>query len=497
MKRLSIAVAGGGLGGLAAAARLAAAGHAVELFEAAPTLGGKAGEIREAGYRFDTGPSLVTMPFVIRDLFAACGASMEKVLDLRPLSVLTRYWWSDGTRLDASADPAALDDAAHRILGERRGAVLAWLKQAAEVWDLSADLFLFHAFGDPRAIFTPRNLGRLFRMKALDPFRTLHQAHTAAFTDPRVVQLFDRFATYNGSDPRQTPATLKIIAHVEMALGGFVFGGGMRALADQIAALAIQKGAVLHTGVKVEAFLTEGLRVTGLRVHGQERFFDAVVSNLDAATTWRLTDHPKALPHAERLESFEPSTSALTFFWGVPAGLAPLSLHNILFSKDYDAEFDDLFHKKIYPLDPTIYIYVSRHNDPQDAPEGFENWFVMVNAPVWRGGASDPQEGVAAVRSAILRRLKDQFQVDLEGRIVFEKVQTPRDLAERTGSPGGSIYGISSNDRRAAFLRQPNRARPLRSLYFAGGSAHPGGGVPLVLLSADIAVRALRQDLER
>jgi phytoene desaturase len=316
------------------------------------------------------------------------------------------------------------------------------------------------------------------------------------FRDERMVQFFDRYATYNGSNPYRTPGTLAIIPHVEYDLGAVAADEGIYSIPTAIARLAEEGGVRFHYGVRVERILVDSSRrVTGIVAATERLSFDAVVSNVDVVASYeRLLDDPDA-PLAKRYRRLEPSSSGLVFYFGMDESFPELSLHNIFFSGDYRAEFADIFERRRCPVDPTVYVNITSKTTPADAPAGGENWFVLVNAPYdagqsWAGEAE-------RTRKAVLERLSSALGRDVERHIGVESSMNPGEIAERTGSRFGSLYGISSNSRLAAFLRHPNRSSRHRGLYFCGGSVHPGGGMPLVVLSGKIASQLLQKDIER
>lgn len=486
----SIGIIGAGFGGLSAAIHLAARGRRVTVYERQQAAGGKAAEVARDGFRFDTGPSLLTMPFVLEQLYEAAGARADERVDLVPVDPICRYFYPDGTVLDASADEDAFRRAVAAVAPGDADAVTPFLDYSQRIYELTSDIFLFNSLGDLKALLRARNLPTLLRLPQIDPFRTVHEGVSAHFSDPRIVQLFDRYATYNGSDPWQAPATLNIIPYVEYRLGGYYVRGGMYALVRSLAALAERLGVDIRYGADVERIESAGGRVRGLTVDGGFEAHDAVVSNADAVYTMtRLVEGEER--RKERYRRLEPSCSGLVFLWGVRGVEHALAHHNIFFNEEYRSEFDDIFRRLRSPQDPTVYVSITARSDPEHAPAGYENWFVLVNMPYLTEENRDVD--VDGVREAVLRRLRESG-VDLDGRIVQETVITPRDLEERHNSNRGSIYGISSNSRNAAFLRPQNRVRSMGGLYLAGGAAHPGGGVPLVLLSGKLAARAVMED---
>ncbi len=483
-----VVVVGAGVGGLAAAARLAALGHDVTVCEAQQEVGGKLGLLERDGFRFDTGPSLVTMPSVFRDLFADTGGWPEG-LELTPLDPLARYTFADGTRLDASSDLdvhcARLDAA----LGEGAGDDWrAFTARAARVWEASRGPFLESALAGPStiarlALTRPRDIA------AIAPGTSLRALGRRTLRDPRLRTYLDRYATYTGSDPRHAPAALAAVPYVEQSQGGWYVRGGLRRLGEAVHDRALERGARVRAGARVARIELEGRRVAGVLLEDGGRLpADVVVANADASVVYRtLVRAPGA---ARRLARATPSLSGFVLLLGVRGRTPGLAHHNVLFPADYDAEFDAVFGSPASPVaDPTL--YVSAPDDPAVRPDGCEGWFVLVNAPrhadgpPGRGTVDWRAPGLADAYADSLLELLAARGLPVGDRLLFREVLSPADLEQRTGALGGAIYGTSSNGARAAFLRPANRS-PVPGLFLVGGSAHPGGGLPLVTLSAQI-----------
>ena len=485
-----VVVVGAGVGGLAASARLAALGHQVTVCEASEQVGGKLGLHERDGFRFDTGPSLLTMPHVFRDLFEATGG-WPADLSLTPLEPLARYRWADGTRLDASSD---LDEHCARLdaaLGSGAGDDWrAFTARAQRIWDASRGPFLESALSGPGA------LGRLALrqpgdLAALGPGRSLRSLGRRYLRDPRLRTYLDRYATYTGSDPRRAPAALTAVPYVEQAYGGWYVPGGLRRLGEAVHDRAVECGATVRLGTRVARIERSGGRISGVRLaDGSALPADLVVANADASTVYGLlVDSPAA---ARRLARATPSLSGFVVLLAVRGSTPGLAHHNVLFPADYDAEFDAVFGAPARPVeDPTL--YVSAPDDPAVRPPGCEAWFVLVNAPRHRAAADGDATGAVDWRApgradAYAEHLLDLLAargLPVRDRVLWREVITPADLEERTGAVGGAIYGTSSNGATAAFLRPANRS-PVRGLFLVGGSSHPGGGLPLVTLSAQI-----------
>jgi phytoene desaturase len=496
------AVVGAGIGGLSAAAQLAHAGWEVDLYEAQSYAGGKAGSRTVGDYRFDTGPSLFTMPWVFRDYFSSLGLNMEKYLRPIPLEPICNYFYTDGTRLSAYQDEARFGQEIEAHTASRSEELSAYLQAGRKLWNRAGKLFLFNSLHEAATYLNPRAWPSMLSLPAIDAFRSLHDANQAFFRDPHLVQLFDRYATYNGSDPYKTPATMRIVPHVEYQWGGYMVEGGIVSIPRALEAAAREMGVRIHLNSPVERILLDSQgnpqgagQVRGIRVHGTDVAYPVVVSNADVLSTYRkLLGTPDA-PEAKRYERLEPSSSALVFLWGVGAQFPELSTNNIFFSSDYRKEFRNIFEEHTIPEEPTIYVNITSKCNPQDAPNTpgrrGENWFVLVNTPPHRG--QDWDALARLVKERVLSRLSRELGRDIRPLIEAEGVITPQDIERDTGSTYGSLYGIASNERFAAFLRHPNRSRRIRGLYFTGGSAHPGGGMPLALLSGTIAAQlALR-----
>lgn len=479
----STAVIGAGLGGLSAAIRLARLGHRVQVFEKNTTAGGKMNRRRSGGYTFDTGPSLLTMPFVVDELFSLAGFRREDFFTIEPIDPLCRYFFSDGTVLDAHADTERMAGALHDVSPHDARAYRRFLAYTQRIYEAAADVFLFTPMHEWQRLLRPRYLPALLRLHRLDTLRTVHESVSRYFSDPRIIQLFDRYATYNGSDPFSAPATLNIIPYVEYGLGGYYIRGGMYRLVEALTEVAGRLGVELHTGVHVERILHDNGRVSGLRADGTDIPVRNVVCNADVVTAHcTLLDDS---PARQKLSMLEPSLSGLVFLWSVQRRHERLAHHNIFFSENYEQEFRQIFREHSAPDDPTVYVAITSKTDPEHAPDGCENWFVLLNMP-YLTGEQDWPGIVQRMRAAVLEKLR-AHGIDLAGCIAEEQVCTPEDFYSLYGSNQGSIYGISSNSRFTAFRRPPNRSRELQGLYFAGGSTHPGGGIPLVLLSGRMA----------
>jgi phytoene desaturase len=475
-----VVVVGAGLGGLAAAVRLSKYGLKVTVFEKNATPGGKMNESRLGNFRFDTGPSLLTMPFVIDDLFSFISKKRNEYLQFVPIDPICRYFFSDNTIFDAFSDREKMHAELHKLAPQEIAAYDKFLDYTQELYKFAAEIFLFTPIHELKKIIKFRFLPSLFKLHRLDPLRTVHQRLNSTFNETKLIQVFDRYTTYNGSDPFQAPATLNIIAHVEYNMGSYYIRGGMYQLVRVMEKLCQELNIEIHYKSPVQQIVYGNKRITGINVNGTTIPADYIVCNADVIHTFNhlITGFTKRKAQLNRLE---PSLSGLVFLWSVKGIHEQLGHHNIFFSNDYHKEFKQLFQELRPPDDPTVYVCISSRRDAQQAPENSENWFVLINMPYLSAG-QDWQAHVKQQRAVTLARLK-RHDIFLQGKIEAEQVFTPENFLSLYGANRGSIYGISSNHRMSAFLRPANRSRELQGLYFVGGSTHPGGGIPLVLLS--------------
>lgn len=479
-------IVGAGLAGLSAAAALAARGEAVTVFEAAAAPGGKAGCSVREGFTFDTGPSLLTMTATFDALYALCGEERKEHLEFIPLDPIGTLFWDDGTRLDYGSDAGRFGSGLETVLHEKGESLARYLTRTRRLWNTAAPLFLENALHEPSVWFSPVARKALAGLPWLAPFTPMHRLHSRYFRTGKGRQLFDRLATYNGSDPYRCPATLAIIAHAEFGLGGYAVRGGIRAIPRELEALAARHGARFRYNARVKRILTGKNRVTGVELEsGEQLAAGRVICNADAKTAYEtlLPGHERD-PLARRYRRLEPSSSGLVFLWGMGASFPELRVNNVFFSADYRKDFRAAFGELRCPDDPTVYVNITGKTDPEDAPPGCENWFVLVNAP--RDAGQDWAAETDRIRAAVTGKLSRLLGREIAPLIRTEEVLTPADIQNRTGSAHGSLYGIASNTALAAFLRHPNRHPRIRGLWFTGGSVHPGGGMPLAVRSGMI-----------
>ena len=491
MRRDPVVVIGAGLGGLSAAIHLAAAGRQVLVLEQNPAVGGKMGEVRHGGYRWDTGPSLITMQDVFVDLFRTAGRRLEDYLDLRPLDPAVRYFFASGQTLETGRDLERVLAQIRQIEPADVDGFQAFLAYAARLYRVTAPVFIYNR---PPGLHSLRQAAPLDLLR-LDGLRTMSQAINRYVRSPELRQMLGIFATYAGASPYRAPATLNVIAHVELSQGLWYPAGGVYQIARAYQRLAQDLGVEIRTGAAVSAIELNGSQVSGVALaDGETLPASAVVANLDAGLVYeRLL--PGFASGQARLKSWgrrELSCSAYVMLLGVRGQHPELGHHNTFFSADYRREFQEIFELERPPNQPTIYLAITSKATPADAPPDCENWFIQINVPAL-GQGWDWSTQAQAYGDRVLELLA-QRGLDVREQVEYRRDLTPLDLERLTGARRGALYGFSSNDRWAAFRRPGNRAPGLRGLYFAGGSAHPGGGVPMVTLSGRTAASLLMED---
>lgn len=524
-----IIIVGAGIGGLSAAIRLAVQGHAVHMLERQPQIGGKLNQMAMHGFTFDTGPSLITMPFVLEELFQSAQRRLEDYVTLMPLDTAGRYFFRDGLTLNAwrdhdrlveefsrfnAQDGTALQHfityveriyaAVNPLLSRRLGSRLHVIKTFARY------IFRGHAkqannASTVPAVLAPSSRNPFVRFKAvlaaLSPM-TLDECVQNFFHDEHLHRFFNRYATYTGSSPYQIGSVYSTLPYLELACGNWYVCGGMYTLVQALGKLAQELGVCIETDCNVQRILVEHGTVRGVVLDdGRVLRSDVVIANSDVITTHRELLSPFVVSRRQlrRLKKLEPSCSGFVLLLGVDKQYPQLAHSNIFFSNDSPAEFDDLFTRHIPLLNPTISLCASSRTDATQAPPGHENLVVQVNAPSLTE-KSNWHRDAAPYRDHILELLASYPQAGLEDireHIVCEAMITPEDFRRLYGASAGSIYGLSSNRRIAPFSRPVNRSPRIRNLYFVGGSTHPGGGVPLVTLSGKIVADMIGENITK
>ncbi len=489
LKNKTAIVIGAGIAGLAVAIRLRKMNYDVLVFETNDTAGGKASEYQWQQFRFDCGPSLFTLPALVDELWTLCHKNPRSYFEYETLKIVTKYFYENNLTIDSYSSPQLFAQEVKKKLYIEERIVLNFLSQQEKTYNKIAPVFLENAIHQWGKIFRWKMFFPMLHLMQFKFLKSLNSINQNYFKHPALVRLFNRYGTYNGSNPYKMPSLFNIISHLEHNVGAYLPSNGIHAIPKAMHQLAVEEGVQFLFQQRVETIIQSNKNATAVFANGQTYSADVVVSNMDVQLTYE-----KLLPNFPAPKKYlnnEISTSALIFQWAVGLSSPSLEVHNILFAEDYQQEFESLFTKKKYYHDPSIYIYISSKIVANDAPTGKENWFVMINAPHLT--KPDSPIDTAAMRTIVLNKIQQRLDIDLAKYIEHEHVIEPADIASNTNSYLGSLYGASSNSLMSAFWRHPNFS-PIKNLYFCGGTVHPGGGIPLCLLSAKITAGLIEEN---
>jgi phytoene desaturase len=489
MSHKKAVIIGSGVAGLATAIRLAVQGFSVSVYEKNSYPGGKLSAFKIDNFHFDAGPSLFTQPQNIEELFTLADEPIENYFTYCKLDIACKYFYENGKIINAYSNANLFASELLEKVNEPKENVKNYLSRSEKLYNNIASIFLNHSLHKRRTWFHLRTIKGLFAIKFPYLFKSLG-AYNKQFVAKETQQIFNRFATYNGSNPYKAPAMLSLIPHLEQTEGAYYPKGGMINITNALYNLAIQKGVKFIFNAAVQKIICPENKAAGIVVNNENIFADVVISNSDIYFTHKhLLGNDKK---ANKVLKQERSSSALAFYWGINKKFSELELHNILFTNDYPTEFTHIFKlKKIYD-DPTIYINITSKQESTLAPSNCENWFVMINVP------SDTNYDAAVLKEIakkyIVQKINRLLNTDIEQHIIAEEILHPQTIECNTRSYLGSLYGTSSNSKKAAFLRHPNFTSHIKNLYCCGGSVHPGGGIPLCLKSAKIVSDLIKHD---
>ncbi len=475
-------VIGSGIAGISAAIRLKHKGYQVDVYESNSYPGGKLSAFQIGKYRFDAGPSLFTMPHFVDELFQLFGENPRDFFSYKRKEIACEYFWIDGMRITAHADKKKFLQEIEKKLNVPAEQLDNYLNKAKKKYDLTVSLFLEKSLHRVATFLQKDTLKAIANLSLFELNKSLDDVNKQQLKNPYLIQLYNRYATYNGSSPFQTPGIMTLVQHLESFYGTFVPEGGMEQISQSLYRLAKRQGVQFYFNTKVDEILVENKKATHVRIGKDHLPADIIVSNMDIFPTYKKLlpkqQFPKKTLHQER------SSSAVIFYWGIKKSFPQLNLHNIIFSADYRKEFEAIFKSRGLYEDPTVYINITSKDVPGDAPTGCENWFVMINTAADYG--QDWDQFVTQLRKVVIAKIENVLSESFEDLIEVEEILTPPLIQAKTESHLGALYGSSSNNRMAAFWRHPNFSRKIKNLYFCGGSVHPGGGIPLCLLSAKI-----------
>jgi phytoene desaturase len=491
-----ISVVGAGIGGMSAAARLAKQGHQVTVFENSDQSGGKCRTEWFGDYAFDTGPSLLTLPAVFRDLFLKTGKRIEHVLEISPVDPAFNYNFADGSKVTF---PNLSNPKTYLEIEKSFGisASNSWrqiIERSEKMWEASRDSFIESELTSIWPLLLRRNL--INQINQISPFTSLRSLSEKLNLDPHLKMIIDRYATYTGSDPRSAPAVLLTIAFVESTFGAWHIKGGIGQLSVALEQRCRDLGVDFQFKSLVTKILVERNKVEGIVLSdGKVVKSDLVISNSDAEYTFNsLIGNEVSSARGERrkLKSATKSLAGFSLLLGLDNKKSkPVDVkhHNVYFPENYDLEFDQIFTQKVPVTDPTIYLCAPKDSSMVKGADK-EAWFVLVNAPRHEPESGwDWKDGGQEYAQKIISKM-DDLSLNVTNRLDFMEYRTPADLENYAMAPGGSIYGTSSNSPVSAFLRARNRSK-VKGLFCVGGSAHPGGGLPLVGISAEIVAKAI------
>ncbi len=481
-------VIGAGVSGIASAIRMRNKGYKVTLFEANHFAGGKLSSETNKGYRFDMGPSVFTMPQYVDELFELSGKNPREFFNYEQLNPVYRYFFEDGSVLNSFHDKEHYSSEMASKTADSKETIINYLNKTEVIYNLTAEVFLHNSLHKVKNYFTKAVAKGFLNFGKIGAFDTMNGANEKAFKDKKIIQIFNRYSTYNGSSPYLSPATLNVIPYVEIIKGAYYPIGGMYSITSSLINLAKDIGVEIHFSTPVREIIIENKKAIGVRTDAGIFKFDVVISNMDVYNSYQ-----KLMPNVKKPTKTlnQPkSSSGIIFYWGIKHNFKQLGLHNILFSENYREEFDTIFSKKSIHHDPTIYVNITSKHTPTDAPEGCENWFTFINVP--NNSGQDWDKLIAEARENIIKKVNRILKTDIRPLIECEMVFDPRVIEKRTSSAFGAIYGNSSNNKFAAFLRHANFSKEIKNLYFCGGSVHPGPSIPLCLLSPQITTSLVK-----
>ena len=477
-----VIIIGSGIAGLAVSIRLKSKGYSVEVYEKNKNVGGKLSDFYIDKFRHDFGPKLFTMPNLIEDIFENAGVNTDKYFKYDKLEIACKYFWDDGQIFNAYSDSQKFINEVHKNFNKHENKVEEYIFNSKKKFNLVKKIFLEKSLHKISTYLSLDSLKAILNFLQLNIFISLNSLNRRYFKDEKLIQLFNRFATYNGSSPYLTSGIMSIIQHLEHDLGVFMPRKGISDISYSLYNLAIDLGVKFHFNSEIDNIIIKNKSAVGVSINKINHKADIIISNMDINLTYdRLL---KGYKKPFFIKNYQPSSSAVVFYWNMNKSFSNINVHNIIFSRDQKKEFDYIFNKKSIYDDPTVYICSTSKIVKEDAPIGSENWFILINSPFDSG--QDWKKIKKTLRDNIIKKINSTLKVDIESNIVGEKILTPIEIEIETLSKFGALYGSSSNSLQSAFIRHPNFSKNINNLYFCGGSVHPGGGIPLCLNSAKI-----------
>jgi phytoene desaturase len=480
MKRC--AVIGSGISGIASALHARSKGYRVTVFERNARPGGKISDWCKDGFRFDLGPSVFTLPELIDELFLLFDKNPRDYFSYTRLDPSFRYFFEDGSHITAHADLRKYGQEIEEKTKDSAEQLNRYLVDVARIYDITNEVFIEQSLHIPSNFLKRKVASGVWRFRHIHAFHSMDKGNKRFFKDPRLVQIFNYYATYVGSNPLIAPATMNVIQHLEINRGTYMCDTGMYGIVDALYRLACDVGVEFVFETTVDRIHVDRGLATGIEV-GLEHFpFDCVISNMDIHHTYRQllpeTKPPYLVLNQPR------SNSVVVLNWAMNKSFPELPVHSIFFSQDEPAEYNAISNQKTVSNDPSVYVYISSKQVQGDAPKGCENWFLLITVPHDEG---QDWEGISErINVHCKTKISRMLGEDVTEHILFERQLNPKDIEELYFAYKGAVFGNSSNGMFAAFLRHPNFRRKIRNLYFAGGTVHPGAGIPMCMNSAKI-----------
>lgn len=481
------AVIGSGISGIASALHARHKGYAVTVFERNIRPGGKISEWRKAGFRFDLGPSVFTMPELIDELFVLFDKDPRDYFSYSRLDPSFRYFFEDGSHITAHADLHQYGQEIERKTCDSASQLNDYLVDVARIYDITNEVFIEQSLHIPKNFMKRKVASGVLRFRHIHAFHSMNKGNKKFFKDPRLVQIFNYYATYVGSDPMIAPATMNVIQHLEINMGTFMCDSGMYGIVDALYRLACDVGVEFEFKTTIDRIEVVGGQAVGVKVGSRFLPFDCVISNMDVHHTYAHL-LPEVKPPFRVLDQPR-SNSVIVLNWAMGSTYPELPVHGIFFSANEEGEYAEIAQNKTVSDDPSVYVYVSSKHVSGDAPEGCENWFLLISVPHDEG--QDWQQITERVSAHCKQKITRILGRDVQQDILFENHLNPKDIEDIYLAYKGAVFGNSSNGMFAAFLRHPNFRRKIKNLFFAGGTVHPGAGIPMCMNSAKIVGKLL------
>lgn len=485
-------VIGGGVGGLCTAARLLKNGYAVKVLEKEDKVGGRAHRLTNKGYTFDTGPTLLMMTDVLYDTFAYCGKNFDDYIELLQLEPNYQVAFADKSRITVSSNLPHFQKELAQFDPKAPSQFYRYFSDVAEIYRIARNNFIDKNFNTILDFINPKSGMELMRKRGTSK---LYNFVSSYFKDERLRQLFSFQSMYLGVSPHEAPAVYSVVSYMETGLGIWYPKGGMYKLSEALQQLVQDLGGEIITKSSVEQIMIEDKKAVGVKTAKARYDADLVIANSDLVYTYKnLIDaaNRPSMPE-EKLDSYKQASSALLFYWGVDDKCEGMLHHNVYLCKDFKKNLEEIFHEKVLPRDPSFYTYIPTKTDPSLAPAGKSVFYVLVPVPNLQAKVNW-EKGIARIKRQVLSRLKTEFGLDISAKIKTETIFTPKDFESKFNLHVGSAFGLSHHFFQSGYFRPSNKSKDIKDLYFVGASTYPGGGIPMVTLSAKLVVERILKE---